>query len=119
MNKHDLVNLCKGICLDETKIDEICRVYNRELPDLLKEIISFTDDSIFFDDGYRLMSFAEIKSASDEYEVDFVGAGLIPFIDCYDNDFIVYNFNTATWAKYNIGDRVLFKARSELEDLLK
>ena len=44
---------------------------------------------------------------------------MIPLIDCSDNDFIVYHFDSKTWSKFNIIDECVFKEKESLDELLK
>ena len=43
---------------------------------------------------------------------------MIPFIDAYDNDLIVYVITEDIWAKYSLSDEILFKKRDSIEKVL-
>lgn len=104
--------------IDDEKVTKIEKVYGITLPDTVKKIVSNSEKPLFVDD-YRVLSFAEIKDAEDELEVNFADKGLIPLVDCGDNDFIVYNFKTGKWSLFNIVDTCSFKVKSKLEELMK
>lgn len=93
-------------------------VYGGTLPAEVKQILSFSKESIFFDDGFRALSLAEVLGAWRELHVDFRAQGLVPLFDCGENDFIVYHIRDNVWSKYNIVDGTVFKKRDKLEDLL-
>ena len=60
----------------------------------------------------------EIINASEDLKVDFVTNKMIPLVDCGENDFIVYHFDTKKWSMYNIIDNCAFMERESLEGLL-
>ena len=119
MTKADYLTKVADTKINATKVDEINKIYGAGLPDELKRIISVAEESIFLDSDYRILSVDEIKNASKELHVDFKGSGLIPLVDCGENDFIVYNFKTKTWSKFNIIDEAIFKKSDSFESLLK
>ena len=45
--------------------------------------------------------------------------GMIPFIDCGDNDFIVFNLGEGAWCKYNPVDDVSFSPKQNILDYFK
>lgn len=105
--------------INDEKVTLIQKVYSTHLPDEVSRLIAFTsDNSIFIADERRLLSFKEILHAADTMHVDFVRYGIIPLIDCYDNDFIVFNFKTQSWSMFNIVDQISFNDGQELKDLL-
>ncbi len=104
--------------IDDKKVSKIEKIYGMTLPETVRKIVSKCDKPLFVDD-YRVLSFAEIKDANDDLEVNFVEECIIPLIDCGDNDFIVYNFKTKKWSLFNIIDNCSFKAKSKLEELMK
>lgn len=104
--------------VDEKKVTKIEKIYGKTLPDTVKKMVSNNDKSLFIGD-YRILSFSEIKDAEDDLEVNFSDIGIIPLVDCGDNDFIVYNFKTEKWSLFNIIDSCSFKVKSKLEELMK
>ena len=105
--------------INADKVKRINEIYTGRFPEILKIIISNNDSSIFFDDGNRMLSYAEIVDAEKDLHVDFNSKGLIPIADCGDNVFIVFDYTSQAWAKFNIVDETLFKKRESLGDLLK
>ncbi|WP_297870034.1 hypothetical protein [uncultured Oscillibacter sp.] len=87
------------------------------LPTMVKQMLSFSKESVFFDDEFRTLSLAEILDAQADLHVDFKDLGLIPVVDCGENDFIVYHTSDDSWSKYNIVDETIFKKRPQLKDL--
>ena len=108
-----------GKCdINATAVSKVEATYGYELPEEIKQIVSYSAESIFFDDDYRALSFSEIMDATNDLHIDFVKCACIPVIDCGENDFIVYHFDTKTWTKFNIIDESVFKKRNSLFELL-
>ncbi|MCM1167367.1 MAG: hypothetical protein NC299_16195 [Lachnospiraceae bacterium] len=103
--------------LNESVIKRVEDKYKCRLPDIVKHIISFSQESIFFDDGYRCLSLDEIVDAEIDLHVDFLERQIIPLFDCGENDFIVYNFASLSWSKFNIVDDCTFKTRKYINEL--
>jgi len=99
-------------------VSKVENVYGRSLPVEIKQIVSYSEESVFFDDDYRTLSISEIVDAEADLHIDFTKRGLIPVIDCGENDFIVFHFESETWSKFNITDESVFKKRNSLSDLL-
>lgn len=119
MEKKDYLAESIDYKIDKKKIDAIQKLYKAELPDILKKIISRANETVFFNDGSRILSFDEIMDAKKDLHVDFKSKGIIPFADCGENDFIVYHFNDEFWSKFNIIDESVFKKKNTIEELLK
>lgn len=119
MNKEEYLDYIKTQKIDSSKVSKIQRLYNAILPEILKKIISASKETVFFDDGSRILSFDEIMDAEADLHVEFKSKGIIPFADCGENDFIVYHFNDNIWSKFNIIDESVFKKKDSLKDLLK
>ena len=113
--KHFFTSL-KETRFNDERIKEIKHIYHNELPEIMKKIISSNDQSILVEPGKRLLSYAEIKHADEWLETDFQGLQMIPVFDFYDNDFLVYCFNTDTWGLFNIIEGVLFDEKNDLKD---
>ena len=65
-----------------------------------------------------MLSYNEIVNASTIFGKNFKAKGIIPFVDAYDNDLIVYVIAENAWAKYNISDDIIFKKKDNIEDIL-
>ena len=118
MTKAEFIKSINEASIDNSKEKKIEDLYADNLPEVIKRIISCNDSSIFLDDEIRILSFTEIIDAEKDLHVDFHSIGVIPMVDCGDNDFIVYDYNNSTWAKFNIVDKTIFKKRATLEELL-
>ena len=118
MTKKDYLLLLADERVIEEKVKKTESIYGVELPLLIKKIISSTEESIFLEGDYRLLSYDEINDAESDLHVDFGKKGIIPLIDCGDNDFIVYHFNDGIWSKYNIIEEVVFKKKNTIEEML-
>ena len=113
--KHFFTSL-KETRFNDERIKEIEHIYHHELPEIIKRIVSSNDQSVLIEPGKRLLSYAEIKNADEWLETDFHGLQMIPVFDFYDNDFLVYCFNTDTWGLFNIIEGVLFDEKNDLKD---
>lgn len=118
MTRKEYFSKLKSVSVNDKIVTCVETVYGHTLPIVIKQILSFSKESVFFDDEYRTLSLAEILDAQADLHVDFKSLGLIPLIDCGENDFIVYCINDDSWSKYNIIDELAFKKRTSLEDLL-
>lgn len=79
-------------------------------------ISAIQSEPIFFEDEmfYRLLSIQEILDADVYMNVPFKKIGILPCIDCWDNDFISYDFRSYTWCKYNIVEEVKFASKNSI-----
>ncbi len=118
MTRKEFLQIVEEIKIDEPIVANIENLYGYSLPQIIKEMVSYSQDSIFFDDGYRTLSLSEILEAEIDLHVDFVKYAMIPVIDCGDNDFVVYHFEECLWSKFNITDGSIFKRRKSLSELL-
>ena len=105
--------------INEDMVSAAEQVYKTKLPDNIKKFISSSNEGRFLDDNFRALAFSEIIDAENDMHVDFVGKKLIPLFDCFDNDFIVYEFSSSYWAKFNIVDECLFKIKQNIEEVIK
>lgn len=115
----DLIKAVVETSIDDEKVKKIQELYEDEFPEFIKKMISFVDDVIFLENSYRLLSYDEILNAEDELKVEFGKQGVLPLIDCGENDFISYGTNDGSWFVFNIVDEIRFKERESLSELLK
>ena len=108
------INECK---INIYQVEKIEKIYGKGLPDIVKQMVSYSEDSIFFDDGWRTLALSEIEDAEQDLHVEFVRQEIIPVVDCGENDFIVYHFVEKIWSKFNIIDETIFKKKCSLEEL--
>ena len=101
---------------DAGKIAAIEKIYGKIKSDIVVKIISGATETVFFANGsaLRVLSFAEMEDAGE----DFSGRHLLPLFDCGDNDFIVYNVLTDDWSKFNVTERIIFKRKRSLIELI-
>ena len=104
--------------IDSDIISPIESVYGCSLPVAIKRMLSYSRESVFFDDDYRTLSVAEILDAEKDLHVDFGALRMIPVIDWGENDFIVYHTAEGNWSKFNIIEECVFKKRATLDELL-
>ena len=119
MNRVDYIKELEEFKIDSKKVEIIEKKYKAPLSDTVKKIVSNSEDSVFFDDDYRILSFDEIVDAENDLHVGFAEKGIIPIVDCGENDFIVYHFHDDFWSKFNIIDETVSKKQETLEDFLK
>lgn len=119
MTKKEFLEMIDNVTIDKRKVGKISKLYDSTLPEYVQKVISCTKKSLFFDDERRLLAFSEIESASEEYDVDFIGKNMIPLIDCFENDFIVYHLVAGVWSKFNVVDGTVYKKKtSTLKEVL-
>ena len=118
MNVQEFILKTKANTINIYSCMELYSKYLGEWPDFVLRLISNCQDTLFLDDGKRVLSFTEILNAETELHVDFSDKGLLPLVDCGDNDFIVYSFKEKNWALFNIVDEVLFHKADSIESLI-
>lgn len=116
--KEYLSNLA-GVQLDRNKTDKVASVYTRDLPGIILKIVSNAKEPVFLDDGSRILSYDEIVDAEKDLHIAWKEKGMLPLVDCGENDFIVYHFGDRVWSKFNIVDETVFKKKSSIEELIK
>lgn len=102
--------------INESVVSEITMKYHCDLPKIIKKILSSNKETIFLSGERRILSYDEVLQAKDQLHVDFIAYGIIPLIDCYDNNFIVYDYKNNTWNMFNIVDECIFDTKKSLED---
>ena len=117
MNRNDYLREIQNQKIDESKVKQVEEVYGCILPEEVKRIISNCDETIFFDDDCRVLSFDEILEAPETLCELFVENKMIPLFDCMDNDFIVYKADSHKWLMFNTEDEMDFDEAEYLADL--
>jgi hypothetical protein len=120
MTTKEFQEILDRVEVDKENISKLEMTYKKTFTEQLQKIVSVEKEGIFFDnkDNWRLLSFDEILKATDELHVDFVTLGLLPIMDCGENDFIVFHFEDCKWSKFNIVDETVFKVKANLSELL-
>lgn len=119
MTRSEYISALEGLKIDSSKVSKLEKNYETSFSDVVKKIISNADETIFFDEAFRVLSFDEVEDAEKDLHVDFKNKGIIPLLDCGENDFIVYHFKDDIWSKFNIIDETVFKKKKSLAELLK
>ena len=118
MNIKQYTDLIKNIGIDEDAVSSVEELFGMSLNDDLKHIVSVVLDDYFIDEKCRVISLKEILRTEDFIGVDFTELNMIPLVDCKDDDYIVFNFNTQKYEMYNIYEEVSFREANNLEMLL-
>lgn len=119
MTGKEFLNNLVNVKTDEEKIRGVVSAFSADLPDVITKLISNAGEPVFLDDGSRILSYDEIVDAENDLHVAFKEIGILPLVDCGENDFIVYHFIDKSWSKFNIVDETVFKKGSTFEELLK
>ncbi len=118
MNGRQYIEMISKKDEDVDRIKKIEDVYGLTLPEILRKIVSNSDETVFLDGEKRILSFDEIIDAEQDLHTEFVKKGLLPIVDNGDNDFTVFRINHGNWSKYNIIDEVEFKVKDTIDELL-
>lgn len=119
MDKKDFVSKLNSIQIVVDKVETMQKEYGVELSQEMKRIVSQSVEPLFFEDDCRMLSYGEILKADIEFETNFKELGIIPFIECFDNDFVVYDVKSGKYGMYNIIDKVIFSDNKTLEEVLE
>ncbi|MBP3717001.1 MAG: SEL1-like repeat protein [Paludibacteraceae bacterium] len=110
--------------IKEKKVAEIVKAYGAELPEEVQHFVSACgNEPLFLEDDktnadFRVLSFDEIVDAEEDMDTDFKSMKMIPLIDCYDNQFVVYKFEEQCWAMYSFDDDNSWDENPSLGDFL-
>lgn len=94
--------------------NKFASIENQELQEILKYVGT---EPIFFYDEMRLLSEEEIINYKEELGIKI--DNIIPLIDLYDNDFLIYNTNENVFEKLNITDETFFDKTNTIEKYLE
>ena len=118
MNKKDYIASVKETEVNSKRIKEVIKKYDLSLDDTLMRVISKADAIDFFGEERRALSYKEILDASSLLGIDATKEGIIPVIDSYDGTYIVYILWEKKWARFSIADKIAYKKRDTLEEVL-
>lgn len=115
----EFVNKVDNVVYDESIANTIRSCYGGDVPDIVLQAISLSPNGEFFDsdDVCRLLSLAEIVSATRELGVDFLKIRTIPLFDVGDNCFVCYNMALKCWEQYNIVDMISYGQKATLVEM--
>lgn len=119
MTRKEYLRHLTSVKIDVKRVNKVASEYGTELPEIIGKIVSDAKETIFFDDEYRVLSLDEIVEAENDLHVKFKEKGILPLVDCGENDFIVFHFNDDFWSKFNINDETVFQKRDRLEELME
>lgn len=119
MTKKEYFQNLANVKIDKSKTKKVEALYGTDIPEIVEKIVSCADETVFFDDGSRILSINEICDAEKDLHVNFIEKKVIPLADCGENDFIIYHLEGKYWAKFNIIDEIVFKKKNTLAELLK
>ena len=107
--------------VDDSLISEVENLYEVDLSDELKKIISLNKEGVFYSDLASLegLSADNILDESDDLASECTELDLLPLFDIGDNTYIVYNLNKKCWSKFNLGEGSLFEEAQNLLEYLK
>ena len=113
-----ILHTLAAVQLKDDFIEVLEKNYNSVLPDVVKQIVSLSEDTVHYDDFslIRGLSHDEIIDASTDMSVDFISKQLLPLFDLGDNDYIVYNVVEKTWYKFNIVDEIVFSKADDISE---
>ena len=86
-------------------MDRYKEIENEELQEILKFV---KEEPLFFGDEKRLLSKSEIINYKDELNID-LNEDIIPLIDLYDNNFLIYNISKNKFQMMDISDDIIWK----------
>ena len=117
MRKDEFMSIYENADINAGIVAQLETEYKSSIPEEVAKLISLNLDKL--SDNSRVMDIAEICRSSELYGVDFIGKKIIPCIDCFDNDFIVYDLKTMKWMSFNIVDEIAFgDSYPDLENVL-
>lgn len=86
-------------------MDRYEKIENEELQEILKYV---KDEPLFFGEEKRLLSKSEIINYKNEFNIN-IDVDIIPLIDLYDNNFLIYNIAENKFQMLDISDDKIWK----------
>ncbi len=117
---NQMTDLCNFVTIDERK--KLEDALGNPLPLEAWLLLSLKNKDLESDDGdteCRILDLDEILSASEDMEVDFLKEKLVPLVDCFDNDYLVYDFSKQIFCMFNISDEMSFSDYKNLDEFLQ
>lgn len=97
------------------ELEKLLREKNVE-NDELNELLSYVlDEPIFLESEKRLLSLQEILNYKEELKCD---VDMIPLIDQYDNNFLIYNLETNQFQMFDISENKSWKNLESIQEYL-
>ena len=86
-------------------MDRYEKIDNEELQEILKYV---KDEPLFFGEEKRLLSKSEIANYKNEFNIN-IDVDIIPLIDLYDNNFLIYKIAENKFQMLDISDDKIWK----------
>lgn len=99
------------ISLIESKMSLIKSIYSvKKINRLILSLFLFENKFIEVNEknSWRILGINEVENAEQELNVDFVSKKILPIVDCFDNDYIVFDFSSECFCMFNIVDEISF-----------
>lgn len=97
------------------KLISIINENNINNEELLKLIKYIKEEPVFISDNIRLLSIEEILNYKEELKIDKL---IIPLIDLYDNNFLVFDIEKKEFQMLDISDEQFWKKVDSIEKYL-
>ena len=114
-------NFCDFVTPKERQ--QVEEAYGGYLPLEAWILLSLKDKSPKDNEGnpgsLRILGIDYIISASEIMQVDFLTKQLIPLVDCWDNDHLVYDFSRQIFCMFNIADETTFSDYKSLVEFIE
>ena len=95
-------------------MDRYKEIKNEELQKILKFV---EEVPIFFGEEKRLLSKSEIVNYKEEFDID-LDVDIIPLIDLYDNNFLIYNISENKFQIMDISDDIIWKDIDSIQNYI-
>lgn len=118
MNNNELIKTIEKCEIDINKVKFISEKFCFTPNEFISKFISYVDKSDFIAKERRILGYSEVLNCDEDISDDLVNQKCIPFIDCYDGEFIVYVIDEDKWGLYSVYDNLIYDERNNLEDLL-
>ena len=109
----EFLELLNMTTIDLSAVQAVEEKYHCVLTEEMKQIVSYQGEK-FYDD-WRVLSLKEILGADEYLGIDFPEKEIIPVIDLFDNDFILFDVEKGVWIKMNIVDECIFDSSNTLD----
>lgn len=98
----------------EVKFNKLVAINNQQL----RKILLFVkDEPLFLDDEKRLLSKEEIVNYEKELETKIVD--IIPLIDCYDNQYLIYIISENVFAFLDISEDLIYNKNTDVTSYIE
>lgn len=100
--------------IDMNQVKHVEELIGKELPEIIKQILSTNIDPVPLEDDMVLLSYDQIIHSESYYGYDFLVNGMLPLIDLFENDYVVYLINENKYGKYNTIMEMLYDSNETL-----